>query len=71
MNKEHLALRNKFRVTKKLLIAKFDSITFFLVKVFNETLWQPPVIHRWWKLAINYTTYFKVFWCWPGEKYTL
>ena len=24
MNKEHLALRNNFRVTKKFLIAKFD-----------------------------------------------
>ena len=27
MNKEHLALRNNFRGTKKFLIAKFDCIT--------------------------------------------
>ena len=32
-NKELLALRNNFRVTKKFLIAKFDCITLLLTSV--------------------------------------
>ena len=36
MNKEHLALRNNFWVTKKFLIAKFDCTWYFCLR--NEVL---------------------------------
>ena len=35
-NKELLALRNNFRVTKKFLIAKFDCTIFFILKVLQQ-----------------------------------
>ena len=37
MNKEHLALRNNFRVTKKFLIAKFDCILLKIVAFVQMT----------------------------------
>ena len=52
-NKEHLALRNNFAVTKKSLITKFDCSSFLLLMNLQGKKRNPSYCYRW-RLSLEF-----------------